>query len=211
MRLFLSSYRFGVHQNRFLELVGEGRRALVVANACDSWPASARASAVTSDVVPLQKLGFQVDELDLRQFVGAKNALRKRLETTDVLWVRGGNTFVLRGQFARCGADVVVPELLNTDFFVYAGYSAGACLMTPSLHGLEIEDPVDEVLPTCGIEPIWTGLGLVDHAIVPHWDSPELGQTGSKVVAELRRLNLPYWTLRDDQAVIIHGCSQEVR
>ncbi|CAM3974555.1 Type 1 glutamine amidotransferase-like domain-containing protein [Smaragdicoccus niigatensis] len=210
MRLFLSSYRFGAHQDRFLELVGGGRRALVVANACDSWPASARASAVTSDVVPLQKLGFQVEELDLRQFVGATNALRKRLETTDVLWVRGGNTFVLRAQFGRCGADVVVPELLRTDSFVYAGYSAGACLMTPTLHGLEIEDPVDEVLPTCGIDPIWTGLGLVDHAIVPHWDSPELGQTGSKVVSELQRLGVPHQTLRDDQAIIVDDGSAEV-
>ncbi|MCE5291079.1 MAG: peptidase E [Nocardiaceae bacterium] len=211
MRLFLSSYRFGAHRDRFLELVGNGRRALVVANACDSWPASARASAVTSDVVPLQKLGLQVDELDLRQFVGATTALRERLETTDVLWVRGGNTFVLRAQFARCGADVVVPEMLNNDSFVYAGYSAGACVMTPSLHGLQVEDPVDEVLPTCGIEPIWTGLGLVDHAIVPHWDSPELGQSGAKVIAELCRLGIPYWTLRDDQAVVVDGSSQEVR
>jgi dipeptidase E len=101
--------------------------------------------------------------------------------------------------------------MLSKDSIVYAGYSAGACVMTPTLRGLDIEDPIDDVLPTCGIEPLWTGLGLVDHAIVPHWGSPELGHTGSKVVAELRKQQQPFWTLRDDQAVIVDGISQEVR
>lgn len=211
MRLFLSSYRFGAHQDRFLELVGGGRRAVVIANACDSWPASARSSAVVSDVLPLRRLGFEVDEVDVREFAGATSALRERLKSTDVLWVRGGNTFVLRAQFARSGADAVITELLRDDAVAYAGYSAGACLMAPSLYGLEIEDPIDEVLPTCGIDPIWTGLGLVDHAIVPHWESPELGNSGHKVVAELQRRGIPHWTLRDDQAVIVDGTDVEVR
>ncbi len=211
MRLFLASYRFGAHRDRLLDLVGDRRSAAVIANAADAWPPSARASAVTSDLVPLRKLGFTAEEVDLRDYIDRPDALRAALKNLGMVWVRGGNTFVLRAQFARSGADVVIPELLARDAFTYSGYSAGACVMTPSLHGLETLDDPREVVPTCGIEPIWDGLGLVDRAIVPHWNSAmEPNDDVDKVVEKYRSARIAHWALTDDEVVVVDGAVVEV-
>ncbi|MFC9790179.1 Type 1 glutamine amidotransferase-like domain-containing protein [Rhodococcus sp. NPDC127528] len=206
MRLFLSSYRFGADPGRLLELVGEPGRAAVIANAADAW-GSARDSAVVSDLVPLRRLGFEPEELDLREYVGRPDALRAALSRVKLVWVRGGNTFVLRAQFARSGADVVLTDLLRADALVYAGYSAGACVMSPSLRGLELLDDPAEVEPTCGIPVVWDGLGLVDHAIVPHYRSPGYEPAESALIEEVadnyRRSGTSLRTLTDDEVIVV--------
>ncbi|WP_330252478.1 peptidase E [Nocardia sp. NBC_00565] len=210
MRLFLSSYRFGAHYDRLAALVGAPGRVAVIPNACDAWPA-AWSGAVSSDVVPLRKLGYAPEVLDLREFVGRATALARTLADYPLVWVRGGNTFVLRAQFARSGADIVLPELLAADALVYAGYSAGACLLTPDLRGLESTDDPAEVEPTCGIEPRWDGLGLVDHRIVPHLDSATDPDGASTLLAaRYRNEGIPHWALTDDDVVVVDGDRTEV-
>lgn len=202
MRLFLSSYRFGDHYDRFAALVGTPGPIAVIANACDSWP-QARTAAVTSELVPLRRLGFVPEEVDLREYLGRPADLAAALRRFPAVWVRGGNTFVLRAQFARSGADRVLPDLLAADALVYAGYSAGACLLCPDLHGLETSDDPAEVRPTCGIEPIWTGLGLVDRPIVPHIDSPtDPEAAGNALAARHRAAGVAHWALTDADAVV---------
>lgn len=207
MRLFLSSYRFGAHPDRLLALVGRPGRVAVVANAADAWPPRARDSAVVSDMVPLRRLGFVPEEVDLRSFVGDPHGLASRLARFPLVWVRGGNTFVLRAQFARSGADTVLPDLLAADALVYAGYSAGACVMTPTLRGLEYADDPAEVHPTCGISPIWDGLGLVDYAIVPHVGSADLDESGSTdhTIEYYRNAGIECRPLTDDQVIVVEG------
>lgn len=206
MRLFLSSYRFGADPDRLLRLVGTPGRVAVIANAADAW-GSARDSAVVSDLVPLRRLGFTPEELDLREHVGDPGSLRERLAGFPMVWVRGGNTFVLRAQFARSGADTVITDLLRADALVYAGYSAGACVMAPSLRGLETLDDPAEVEPTCGVPVRWDGLGLVDHAIVPHFRSPGYGDDESALIEAVaeryRREGTNYKTLTDDEVIVI--------
>ncbi|GAA4471493.1 hypothetical protein GCM10023094_02300 [Rhodococcus olei] len=206
MRLFLASYRFGAHPDRLLRLVGRPGRAAVVANAADAW-GPARASAVVSDLVPLRRMGFDAREVDLRDFVGAPDRLRAELSGHDLVWVRGGNTFVLRAQLARSGADTVLTDLLREDALVYAGYSAGACVMAPSLRGLELVDDPGEVEPTCGVPVIWDGLGLIDDAIVPHYRSPGYEPAESALIEEIvhryRRDGITHRALTDDEVIVV--------
>lgn len=211
MRLFLASYQFGAHYDRFAALIGEPGPVAVIPNACDAF-ADARQTAVGIDLTMLQRLGFRPDVLDLQDFVGRPEALRRALRRFGLVWVRGGNTFVLRAQFARSAADLVLPELLASDNLSYAGYSAGACLLTPDLHGLEIADDPTEVLPTCGIEPIWQGLGLVDHRIVPHVGSPDTDPTGvcQQLVDSYRGEGVAHWALTDNDVVVVDGNRVEV-
>ncbi|WP_216901372.1 Type 1 glutamine amidotransferase-like domain-containing protein [Nocardia alni] len=211
MRLFLSSYRFGAHYDRFAALVGEPGPVAVIPNACDSWPA-AWAGAVASDLTPLRRAGFRPDVLDLREYIGRTAELEKALRAYPLVWVRGGNTFVLRAQFARSGADLVLPELLADDALAYAGYSAGACLLTPDLHGIEAADDPAEVLPTCGIESQWDGLGLVDRPIVPHVASPATDPDGicDRLAEHLRTEGIPHWALTDEDAIVVDGDHTEV-
>ncbi|MFC4605804.1 Type 1 glutamine amidotransferase-like domain-containing protein [Rhodococcus kronopolitis] len=206
MRLFLASYRFGADPGALLRLVGEPGAVAVIANAADAW-GRARDSAVVSDLVPLRRLGFAPEELDLREHVGDPDSLRARLSGFPMVWVRGGNTFVLRAQLARSGGDTVLTELLRADALVYAGYSAGACVLAPSLRGLESLDDPAEVEPTCGIPVRWDGLGLIDHAIVPHFRSPGYGEAESaaiEAVAErYRREGTAHKTLTDDEVLVV--------
>jgi dipeptidase E len=205
MRMFLSSYRFGAQYDRLAALVGEPGRVAVIPNACDAWPA-AWAGAVSSDMVPLRRLGYRPETLDLRDFIGHTSELERTMAEFPLVWVRGGNTFVLRAQLARSGADSVLRKLLDADALVYAGYSAGACVMTPDLHGLETMDDPAEVLSACGIEPRWDGLGLVDHRIVPHLDSATDPDGESAVLAARYRSDgIAHWALTDDDVVVVDG------
>ncbi|MBB5914855.1 dipeptidase E [Nocardia transvalensis] len=211
MRLFLSSYRFGAHYDRLAALIDAPGRVAVIPNACDAWPAAWQ-GAVTSDVVPLRRLGFRPDVVDLREYIGRAAELERTLRGYPLLWVRGGNTFVLRAQFARSAADLVISQLLTEDALAYAGYSAGACLLTPDLHGLEEADDPAEVRTACGIEPRWDGLGLVDHRIVPHVNSPDTDPTGSsnRLVERYRTERVAHWALTDHDAVVVDGPRVEV-
>ncbi|WP_330232789.1 peptidase E [Nocardia sp. NBC_00508] len=209
MRLFLSSYRFGAHHDRLVGLAGPPGRVAVIGNACDAWPAM-RASAITSDLVPLRKLGYIPEEIDLRDFVGRAAELEHRLAEFPLVWVRGGNTFVLRAQFARSGADLALTRLLAEDALAYAGYSAGACVLTPDLHGLETLDDPAEVAPASGVEPQWDGLGLVDRPIVPHIDSAtDPDGECNRLAARYRAEGIAHWALTDDDAIVIEGSDTE--
>ncbi|MDH6680611.1 dipeptidase E [Rhodococcus sp. LBL1] len=219
MRLFLSSYRFGAHVDRFVDLVGGPGAIAVIANAADAWPVRARESAVVSDVVPLRRLGFAPVEVDLRDFVGRPDRLEESLSAFRAVWVRGGNTFVLRAQLARCGGDEVLPRLLRTGALAYAGYSAGACVMAPSLVGVDSADDPAEVEPTCGVQPRWDGLGLVDFAIVPHCppvggidtetgpDMANPGDESARMIEACRAAGVPYRCLTDDQAIVVEAAT----
>ncbi|MEU8897096.1 Type 1 glutamine amidotransferase-like domain-containing protein [Nocardia sp. NPDC048505] len=210
MRLFLASYRFGAHPDRLAALAGPPGRVAVIPNACDAWP-QAWSGAVTSDLVPLRKLGYSPEVLDLREFVGRPDDLERALRGFPLLWVRGGNTFVLRAQFARSGADLVLPRLLAADALAYAGYSAGACVLTPDLRGLETSDDPAEVGPACGIDPRWDGLGLVDHRIVPHIDSAlDPDGFGNRLAADYRAARIAHWALTDDAVVVVDGPRTEL-
>ncbi|MFE3545021.1 Type 1 glutamine amidotransferase-like domain-containing protein [Nocardia sp. NPDC059177] len=210
MRLFLASYRFGGFADRLAGLVGTPGRVAVIPNACDAWPA-AWSSAVTSDLKPLQALGYSPEVLDLRDYAGQPARLERVLRGYPLVWVRGGNTFVLRAQFARSGADSVLPALLGEDALVYAGYSAGACLLGPDLHGLETMDDPGEVLPATGNAPQWDGLGLVDRPLVVHLDSPtDPDGESAKLLARYRADGTEHWALTDTDVVLVDGDHTEV-
>ncbi|PTR22945.1 dipeptidase E [Rhodococcus sp. OK519] len=206
MRLFLASYRFGAHVERYVDLVGGPGPVAVIANAADAWPPRARESAVVSDVAPLRRLGFAAEEIDLRDFVGRADALAVELSRFRSVWVRGGNTFVLRTQLARSGGDRILTDLLRGGALAYAGYSAGACVMAASLTGIESADDPAEVVATCGEPARWDGLGLVDFAIVPHYPPPDAqnpGDEASRMIETCRVAGVPYRTLTDDQAIVV--------
>ena len=197
MRLYLSSFRIGDHPDRLLALAGGGRRAAVVANAMDAAPADVRAAAVRLEVDALTALGFDVSEIDLR-----RPKAPERLATVDVLWVRGGNTFVLRGALADSGADATLVDLVEAEAVVYAGYSAGPCVLAPDIAALAHVDDVSEVA-----DPILTGLGLLDRPFVPHVDSPGHGESAlcDEVAATYAASGQPHWALRDGEVLLVDG------
>lgn len=193
----------------------------MIAAATDAWPEAARRSAVTSDLVPLTRLGYAAEELDLREYAADPGGVANRLADCDGVWVRGGNTFVLRAQLARSAADVVLTDLLGEGRLAYAGYSAGACVAGPTLRGLESADDPSEVRAACAMTPRWDGLGWIDVAIVPH--APRSSGTRQELTVNLEdadsvratarsltKAAVPYLTLTDDQVVIVEDGTRRV-
>ena len=119
MRLYLSSFRLGDHPEHLLALAGQhSRRAVVIANAMDDAPPVVRRAGVEQELAALAGLGLDAAELDLRDYFGPRQLLRRDLAGTGVAWLRGGNAFVLRCALARSGADAVLAGLLAADALV---------------------------------------------------------------------------------------------
>ena len=213
MRLYLSSFRMGDHPERLAALVGAGgRRAVVIANAMDDAPAEVRRSGVERELAALTDLGFEAVELDLRDYFGQERRLRRDLAGVALAWLRGGNVFMLRFALFRSGGDVVLGDLLAADALVYAGYSAGACVLSSTLRGLEIVDDAGAVMRIYGSEPVWDGLSLLTEAFVPHYQSPGHPETAAidLVAARYQAAGVGYRPLRDGQALLVSGADTEV-
>jgi dipeptidase E len=206
VRLYLSSYRLGDHPEHLSALTGDsGKRAAVIANAVDDAPPEVRRISVERELADLAGLGFATAELDLRDYFGEERRLRGDLAGVDLAWLRGGNTFMLRYALRHSGGDDIFRDLLSRDSLVYAGYSAGCCVLSPSLRGLEIVDDADAVTRVYGSAPIWEGLGVLAEAFVPHYQTP--GHPESAAIGQVAELyeaeGVPHRTLRDGQALVI--------
>lgn len=208
MRLYLSSFRLGDHPEELRALAGDGApRAAVIANAIDDRPEDLRRDGVQLQLTALAGLGFEPTELDLRDYFGEQERLRADLDGVGLAWLGGGNVFLLRYVLRRSGGDTVLRDLLSENALVYGGYSAGPCVLSPSLRGLELVDDPGVVQRLYGAPPIWDGLGLLDRAFVPHWRSPGHPETGAiELVAERYQADgTPFLALDDGQALVING------
>jgi dipeptidase E len=180
----------------------------VVANAVDTDPQDVRRERVTGEIRALAALGLVPTELDLREHAGASAAqMRRLLSGFDGLWVRGGNVFVLRSAMAVSAADRAVTDLLAEDGLVYAGYSAGPCVLAPSLAGLESVDDADAPRRLGLGEPLMEGLGVLDRRVVPHVASPTHPESAA-LDALARRYDhegVPHLRLTDGHALVVDG------
>jgi dipeptidase E len=120
-----------------MDLTHGGSRAAVVANATDVYSPDDRSQAVTRERRDLGELGFLTEELDLRDFFDT-DGVEDTMRGYDLIWVRGGDTWTLRYSMARSGADLATRRLLADDAFVYGGYSAGSCVLAPTLKGMRM-------------------------------------------------------------------------
>lgn len=197
-RLYLSSYRLGPRPG-----VMRGARAAVVANAIDGAGPDDRAAGVQQELDDLGGLGLRPVEVDLREHSGDPAGLARRLAEHDVVWVRGGNVFVLRRALAASGADTVLVEMIASRSFVYAGYSAGVCVLAPTLRGLELVDDPTEVPAGYEADVVWDGLGVLPFCVVPHYrsDHPE-SEDVERVVSHYVDTGVPFVALRDGEAIV---------
>ena len=211
MRLYLSSFRNGNKSEELLKLLGNGRRTALINNAQDFLTLSDRSSRRDDEIDRLKSIGLDPIEIDLRLYFGKPEGLKEKLAGFDLIWVRGGNAFVLRRAFKQSGADKVITELLSEDKVVYGGYSAGIDMLTPSLHGAELVDEPDIIPEGYDPEIIWDCLALVPYAIAPHYksDHPESAAIDNSVEYLIDN-HIPFIALRDGEAILVDGEKQSV-
>jgi dipeptidase E len=151
-------------------------------------------------------LGLEPHEVDLRAHFGDVASLRQRLAGFDLVWVMGGNSFVLRRAMKQSGFDTVIRDMLDRDAIAYGGYAAGAVVAGPSLRGHELMDDPFELPEGYDDQLIWSGLGLTPFAIVPHHLSrhPEAA-AAEKVVSYMRARRTRYRALKDGEVIVQVG------
>ncbi len=206
VKFYLSSYRLGDQAEKFAGLMPVGnKRIAIISNAKDyEDEPEKRLEREAREMNALKELGVEPEILDLREFFGAQDLLKKKLSEVGGVWVLGGNTFVLRQAMRLSGFDSVITELKNNQAdFLYAGYSAGGCVLAPTLKGLNIVDDPN-VKPYGDYPTIWEGLGLIDFSLAPHYQSnhPESAGVDQEVEYMIAN-NIPYKTLRDGEVIIV--------
>ncbi len=205
MKFYVSSYRLGNEPEKLAAMVAGGRRGLVIVNAWDlSNDQERRQAGIARECSDMERLGIRAEALDLRPFFGRSEALREHIDRADMLWVVGGNTFVLRRAFAYSGLDQILWQKQLDEAFVYAGYSAGVCLLALTLRGLHIVDDPYAVPEGYQPETLWDGLGLLPYSIAPHYHSnhPESGGINLEVDYMIEHKIL-FKALRDGEVIII--------
>ena len=114
--------------------------------------------------VDLESMGFgQVTFLDVE-----KEPIDS-LRDADVIYISGGNPYVLLHHLRESGADQLLRNIANEDVII-VGVSAGAVVLGSSIRIVEWFSPA---LNTIDIKD-FTGIQLFDFSILPHADRKDL-------------------------------------
>ena len=205
MKLYLSSNGLGNEADKLVSMLSENRRAAVIFNALDfSNEAERKQAAINREITALNRLGLEAEELDLRRYFGRPELLREEAPAFGLLWVIGGNTFVLRRAMAQSGLDKILAEYRDSDALVYGGYSAGVCVLAPTLRGIHLVDDPYEAPEGYENKVIWDGLSLIDYCIAPHYNSdhPE-SELINRAVEYFIDNKMLFKALRDGEVIIV--------
>lgn len=207
MKLYLSSYKLGSEVGYLENFISEyGNKIGYIQNAVDfvSPNLERRELQKNEDIKNLEDVGFIVSCIDLKSYFSKKDELREVLDNLNGIWIAGGNTFILRQAMKLSGLDdLIVSELSHRKSFLYAGYSAGCCILSASLDHLQIVDDPNQ-FPYEGIkETIWKGLGIIDFAFLPHYDSdhPE-SEDINKEIEYCIKNKILFLAIRDGEVII---------
>jgi len=204
MKLYLSSLRVGNQPEKLVAMLGNNKNIAVIANAMDYLnDPTERKQRVEQSINEMTGIGLDAEEVDLRIFFGKNKDLASCLNEYGGVWVRGGNAFVLRRAMRQSGFDKFITEKVSDNNFVYGGYSAGVCVLTPDLHGTELVD--DPSIVPDGYEKgiIWEGLKILDYYFAPHYrsDHPE-SELVEKQVEYYEKNKMPYKALHDGEVIV---------
>src|SRR3954451_6770341 len=184
-------------------LLPPNRKVGYIFNALDNFPIE-RQKRIEADIAALIEVGLQAEHLDLRMYFNKEAWLRERVNQFGALWVSGGNVFVLRQAMKLSGLDIILNELNKTDDFLYGAYSAGVCVLSPSLDGYQIVDDATSAPYPELSEVIWEGLGIIDSTFLPHYKSEH--SEASSIDKELeycKERGISYKALSDGEVIII--------
>ena len=195
MRLYLASHNLGPYANELLKLIGKGRKALFIENARDYYPDEKRTNDLREKLAMLSKLGFEVEELNLRNYFGKPNELRDFIDSykPDLIYASGGNVFLL------------------ATAYVYGGFSAGIMVICKTIrlygHDYLVPERVPEIY---GVDAVLDGVGLVDYQLIPHADVPEHLETTKEYIKRIEGAGLEALPLNQEAVIVIDGDSRRI-
>ena len=205
MKLYLSSYQLGDQADKLAAMAPTNKQAVVIFNALDfADDLERKQGGINRELNDLAGLGFKPEALDLRYYFGKTELLKEKLNEVGLVWVNGGNTFVLRRAMKLSGLDQILTEGQANCPFVYGGYSAGICVITPSLRDIELVD--NPMIVPAGYSEviIWEGLALINYCLAPHFRSnhPE-SELIEQTIDYFLNNKILFKALRDGEVIII--------
>lgn len=207
MKFYLSSYKIGNEEQKLKETAKNGNKKVAyINNALDfATDLKRKNQSDAMDISDLERLGFVVEILDLKQYFYNTEKLEEVLETYDVLWVRGGNTFVLAQAMKLSGFDKIIKQYFkNSKDVLYGGYSAGVCILGPTLAGVDLVDDPEQNPYDEESETIWDGLNILDYTIAPHYKSGHKeSENVDKFIEYMIDEKIPFKALRDGEVITI--------
>jgi len=158
------------------------------------------------DLYNIKKQGLKnIDVVDISAL--PKDIWLPRIETADVLFFSGGNSFHLMRWINESGLAELLPELLKTR--VWAGISAGSMVTNPTL-ALSSKDKKIYYEEKFGAVTE-KALGFVNFYTRPHFNSPDFPQATKDYLEEVAK-DIPdtIYALDDDSALKVVDGKVEV-
>ncbi|MFH0929242.1 MAG: Type 1 glutamine amidotransferase-like domain-containing protein [Candidatus Aenigmatarchaeota archaeon] len=205
MKFYLSSYSLGNKVQKLKKMLSKNKKTAFISNAMDYVDdMNKRKQKDLSGMEELRKVGMKPELLDLRDYFNKREKLKRKVKEFGAFWVTGGNVFVLRHAMKLSGFDSILVGMKNRDDILYGGYSAGVCVLAPTLRGMNLMDYTGFKLYSKEPVLIWEGLGILDYSVVPHYksDHPE-SKLADKVVEYMIENKLPFRPLRNGEVIII--------
>ena len=213
MRLFLASEDLSEHPDELLRLANGGRKMLVITNARDYYPLEKRIAKIGEKLDNFRDAGFGVEELDLRDYFGREEELKAIVDERrpDIIFSIGGNVFLLRTAMQLSGMDKIIWDGVETDRFVYGGYSAGSMVTTKNLryygHAHLVPERVPEIYQ---VDAVLDGLGLIDEYIVPHADVEKWVETTKMYADKIESDGNQAILLNQSSVFVVNGDNKQL-
>lgn len=205
MKFYLSSYKYGdIKYHDYLKnwIKMNGNKLVFISNSRDLYPdTDIKLSKIEADRDLLRNIGFEIIDLSLKDYFGKEELLRNNLKQYNAFCLIGGNTFVLRKAMELSGFDNYLKDNLYNENILYMGYSAGICVLSKTLKGLDI---VDEPVNIYNDDDVnYNGINIFEETFLPHYksDHPE-SEAVDKVYNYLVENNMKFITLSDGDVVI---------
>lgn len=204
MKLYMSSYKIGNkidYLNNWIK--NNDNKIAVIPNALDHHnDIKVREFKINEKLDDLLNVGFVYEIIDLRDYFNIELMLFKKLRDFNAVYVLGGNTFVLRRAMKLSGFDCWINIKKHDENFLYSGFSAGICVLSDYMYGLDIVDDKN-IDPYNSGFTLYEGLGVIDFVPVPHYKSnhPE-SVLVDDTIKYLEDNNVRYKTIRDGEVLI---------
>lgn len=215
MKLFLTSDDFGDFADDLRRLVGDNRKALIVANARDYLPDTERKAKVAEKRALFKEQGFSTQELDLRPYFSKDPAELVAFVNSynpGLIFCTGGDMFMLATALAISGLGDIIRQRLEDDVTVYAGASAGACVAAREIEVYERDElRIEEIPGYYGTEAVTAGLGLIPGYIIPHVDVPEFKKQANFYRRQLAKIHADVIELNNSDAYIVNGNDHKLK
>ncbi|WP_271711707.1 Type 1 glutamine amidotransferase-like domain-containing protein [Marinigracilibium pacificum] len=156
--------------------------------------------------IQFTKMGFDSTKIELFDLMKTSH---RELSRFDIIYILGGNPFLLLNEVNKSGAHKTLESLMFKDK-ILMGYSAGSLLLGPNL---SLMNHVDSLL---GFNEInlkeLSCIGLYDFYIFPHYTefTSQVPELAAKIENFESLSDKPLHRLNDNQGIIIQNGNMEI-